>query len=225
MDGFWSKFKIGLIVIVFIVILGLLFYGLYYLLFVSRTPQVVKSSLYTEKDLLITKTPSSEEINYADTLASVGIKDDIINSLITNSLLTVPTIDTSDLERIIIPQLNVNSAIINDSDGEKSLSKGFWLYPASSAFDGEKVLLCHRRYWGKNNPNSCWYLDQLRQGSIIQTIDKTGKVRQYSVTSSNQLEANDPAIIALSNADVIKIVTCAPLGYSTHRLVVIANRI
>lgn len=61
MEGFGSKFKIILIVLVFVLIIGGLIAGLAYLLF-SPKGSSTNSNLYTENQLSITKYPITTPI-------------------------------------------------------------------------------------------------------------------------------------------------------------------
>lgn len=205
-------------------VICLLVFGLYTLI-TSKSQKTTNSTstLFKDSNLSVTKIAGNNDVDY--NVLPNGSKDDIIDSFIKTSLLKIPSISSSNIDRIAIPSLGINAPIIQGEDGDAALDLGFWLYPASSAFNGEKIVFCHRRYWGKTHPHSCWYLDKAARGDIIQLIDKDGSIKEYKVISSNQLINSDPGIISVSNQDLIKIITCAPLGFSTHRLVVIGQRI
>jgi LPXTG-site transpeptidase (sortase) family protein len=224
MKNLWSKFKIIFLLLFFLLIISLLIFGLYTLITTkSQKTSAITGTVFTDSSLIVTKVQGNNTIDY-DKLPN-GLKDNIIDNFITTSLLKIPSISSSNIDRIIISTLNINAPIIQGEDGDAALDIGFWLYPASSSFDGEKIVFCHRRYWGKTHPHSCWYLDKVAKGDIIQIVDKDGSIKNYKIISSNQLINSDPGIISVSNQDLVKIITCAPLGYSTHRLVVIGQRI
>jgi len=129
----------------------------------------------------------------------------------------------NNLSRIRIPSLSINSPIIFGSNGDAALDQGFWFYPGSYNVKGEKIFFCHRRYWGRNHPHSCWYLDKLAVGQNIVLDTKSGTSLNYQVLSVTQVPAGDSNYLKASPDDYVKIITCAPLGYSTHRLIVIAK--
>lgn len=130
----------------------------------------------------------------------------------------------TNLARIRVPEIKIDAPIVEGLDGEVALDSGFWLYTPSYKDAGEKIFLCHRRYWGANHPYSCWFLDKLVIGSQIMLDTKEGKTLTYEVMSTSTVDDDElPRIARLSTDNVIKIITCAPLGASTHRLVVIAR--
>lgn len=222
------KFKLGVIVIIFVAVVALMIYGLITLIMGRFPSSATPTTSITVKDLQVTKTTITTTINYGSIgsqSSNATLRDDLVDSYLRSSLLTVPQVSASELTRIVIPQLKIDSPIIQTVDGDAALDKGFWLYPGSNQLEGEKVLFCHRRFWGQNHPYSCWYLDKIQMGGEIQLLDKSGKTKIYKVVSINQLVNSDPGIISISNDSLVKIVTCAPLGFSTHRLVVIAKAV
>jgi len=128
--------------------------------------------------------------------------------------------------QIIIPKIEVNSLVLQGKDSTKLLQQGFWIYPSSKALgEGEVLLLCQRRYFGKYDPRSCWFLDKLLRGDEI-IVNIENYQLTYRVTGVNTFIENDPLIYAISEADdYIKIITSAPLSGNTHRLVVLAERV
>lgn len=128
--------------------------------------------------------------------------------------------------KIQIPSIGVDSPAWQGLGAEDLLLKGFWVYPSSTNPGvGEIAMLCHRRYFGPNDPRTCWYLDKVqKEDPIYMMYEET--VLEYRVTDVIVLEANDPEIYNLSaTEDSIRIVTCTPLYSDTHRLVVKAERV
>ncbi len=123
--------------------------------------------------------------------------------------------------RITIPKISVDSPIVQGLGGE-GLKQGFWVYPSSQIGEGEVILLCHRRYFGPNDPRSCWYIDQVSTGDEI-FVNKGSETLKYSVVGTHSYPANDSTIYTVSEDNYIKIVTCHPLGSSTERFVVLAK--
>lgn len=128
--------------------------------------------------------------------------------------------------RVQIPSIAVDSPIWQGLGAEELLEKGFWVYPSSSdSGTGEIALLCHRRYFGPNDPRTCWYLDKVaKEDPIYMMYEDT--TLEYRVTDIKVFDANDPEIYNLSTTkDAIRIVTCTPLYSDTQRLVVMAERV
>jgi LPXTG-site transpeptidase (sortase) family protein len=124
--------------------------------------------------------------------------------------------------RIKIPKISVDSPIVQGLGGE-GLKQGFWVYPSSNQIgNGEMILLCHRRYFGPNDPRSCWYIDQVSEGDEI-FVSKGDNTLKYSVVGTHSYSGSDSTIYTISDDNYIKIVTCHPLGSSTERFVVLAK--
>jgi len=128
--------------------------------------------------------------------------------------------------KLIIPKIGIDSPIVQGSDAETLLKKGFWVYPGSYPLGkGEIVLLCHRRHWGPYHPSSCWYIDKLSQGDSI-IVEYNFQPLMYTVVGTKIYEAEDPLIYTIANdQDYIKISACHPLGSNKQRFVVLAKRI
>lgn len=131
--------------------------------------------------------------------------------------------------QIIIPQIGIYSNILAGGDGDTLMDQGFWVYPSSNTPEtGELILLCHRRYFGQYDQRSCWNVNQLEVGELIQINDKNGNPIRYSVKSVTVKSAEDTNIYETSDSSVLKIVSCSldnsQPGGSTHRVVVIAEK-
>ncbi|MFQ5492808.1 MAG: sortase [Candidatus Dojkabacteria bacterium] len=176
-----------------------------------------------------TDSPSVAGISFPTPKAKEGVRDVILTKKVINHTNAVvkagkKKIKASSIRRISIPSVNINSPIVQGQNGDAALDQGMWLYPSQYA-KGEKILLCHRRYFGTNDPRSCWFIDRANRGDIIKIIDKNGKVAKYKIKSQSVRKGNDLSIFKASSDDIIKIITCTPLGSSSHRLVTIAKRV
>jgi LPXTG-site transpeptidase (sortase) family protein len=166
--------------------------------------------------------PALDEQIIADTEVS-GFEDAILNDAVLAGYGEGTRAQTNI--KLKIPKLDVNAYIYQGLGGGDELRKGFWAYPTSKPFgQGDLILLCHRRYFGTNDPRSCWYLDKLEKGDKMKVTRGDANLN-YEVVGVNVFEPTDPRIYTISNDDYLKIVTCTPLGISTHRLVILAKRI
>jgi LPXTG-site transpeptidase (sortase) family protein len=170
--------------------------------------------------------PSVAGIN--TTPVPTGIKDQIIPEQLKEELKKAPpvlpdTANSADVTNIKIPSIGIDSPIVQGPDGDQALDNGMWLYPTSYN-KGEKILLCHRRYFGTTNPKTCWFMDRVKIGDKIEITDRNGKIYNYTIVAQAVREGSDLSIYRTANDDLIKVVTCTPLGSSSHRLVTIAKR-
>jgi LPXTG-site transpeptidase (sortase) family protein len=154
-----------------------------------------------------------------------GPKDELITNEVRELTKSVNNSKfAGDFINIQVPSLGINSAILQGSNGDLALDQGMWMYPTSYA-GGEKVLLCHRRFFGTNDPRSCWFLDRIKKEDIISLTDISGNVYNYKVIHQGVKPEDDLSIFLAGSDDLVKIITCTPLGSSSHRLVTIAQRI
>ena len=194
-----------------------------------------KADLYNTRNLLEqardAKLKTNPEIAQNPSVAGIvseGIKDQIITAEVKKEIAILPalpaTAKSTDVSWIKINSIGVSSPIVQGPDGDAALDQGMWLYPTSYE-KKEKILLCHRRYFGLHNPKTCWYMDRVKLGDIIEVSDKNGTVYKYRIVSQSVREGADLSVYRASNDDVIKVITCTPLGSSSHRLVTIASRV
>lgn len=138
-------------------------------------------------------------------------------------------IESMGINTLVIPRLNVRTAVIEGIDGEKAIHEGAWLYPNSYEGEGEKILLGHRRFWGADDPRSFWNLDQLQEGDAIYYSDAKGIVYNYAVKSVVVRNAGDLSTLKPSKENIIKVISCSTAdgtaGSSEKRIVVIASQI
>jgi len=139
-------------------------------------------------------------------------------------------IEEGEVGTILIPAIKVSSKIYKGSDGDKLLDQGFWHYPATNLpGNGETILLCHRRLFRSTDPRSCWNLNLLKPGDLIQLNDNTGKILRYIVTNNVVNPQGDVNIFQVSKDNYLKIISCSlengQAGGSTHRIVIIAEKV
>lgn len=130
--------------------------------------------------------------------------------------------------RLQIPKIGIDSPVWQGAGADQLLKQGFWIYPGSANFgQGEVTMLCHRRYFGTEDPRTCWFLDQVVAGDkVYLNFADSNSVYEYEIVGTNIFEANDPSIYNISpTEDSIRLVTCTPLYSNTHRLVVLAKRV
>ncbi len=197
---------------------------------VAQTARTVKSA---DAQAAATPTPApTVSTNPTDMpgtpVVSEGIKDDILTPAVVAQAATVPVepaaLQAEEVNWIKIDSIGIDSPIVEGSDGDKALDQGMWLYP-SSYNKNEKILLCHRRYWGRKDPRTCWFIDRVKMGDLVRVSDGKGNEYDYRIVSQTVHDADDLSIYRASNDDVIKILTCTPLGSSAQRLVTIAVRV
>lgn len=161
--------------------------------------------------------------NPAPTMFPTGIKEEIVPEAAKQEIKGIE-IKQTNLVSIKIDSVSINSPIVQDADGDAALDRGMWLYPTSYGHK-ELILLCHRRYFGTRDPRTCWFIDRVHIGDMVNITDNAGNVANYQIVSQSVREGTDLSVYRASDDDVIKIITCTPLGSSTHRLVTIARRV
>lgn len=161
---------------------------------------------------------------YSTILAYQGVTDKTLEGISFEPDL-YKTIASEDIY-IEIPKLKINSRILQGINGEELLQQGFWAYPLSNIISkGEFAVFCHRRFWGPQSPNSCWYLDRLVKDDEI-FIKNGWNTYKYKVVGVTTYEFNSNLILELSsNKDFIRIITNAPISSNLERLVVLAERV
>lgn len=163
----------------------------------------------------------------AQVQVQAGVKDNLVTAEVKQQAQAAPKpleAQGANIVRIMIPSVKIDSPVIQGGDGDAALDQGMWLYPTSYA-KGEKVLLCHRRFFGPSDPRSCWYMDRVKTGDIITLQGKAGNTFRYEVITQGVRDGDDLAIFRAGDDDIVKIITCTPLGSSSHRLITIARRI
>lgn len=167
--------------------------------------------------------PSASELN-----VETGVKDEGLVSELMIREADREIVSFGNMNRIRIPVVGIDTPVLQGSDGDTLLNSGWWLHPASyTTTSGEKILYCHRRYFGRNDSRTCWNLDKLVDGHEIVTYNKNGDSYRYKVISKSIIAAENTVYVRPSQKDYIKIITCgtesgAP-GGNDYRVVVLAE--
>ncbi|MEP7103391.1 MAG: sortase [Candidatus Dojkabacteria bacterium] len=176
-------------------------------------------------------TPSNinKDIDYnfpVENIALSGLEDAIISDskLLELSAKNVPV--TQPNISIQILSIGVNSPVLQGLDSENLLKQGFWIVPSSRILGkAEIIFLCNRRYFGSDDPKSCWFLDKVILGNDV-TLKYNNLVLKYKVVGVNRFPASDPLVYdANETEDLIRIVTTDPLYSNDQRLVILAERV
>jgi len=138
--------------------------------------------------------------------------------------------EESKIGNVVIPKIDVNSPVFSGANGTKLMDQGFWYYPSSYVPDkGEVILICHRRFFAQNDPRSCWDLNLLKSGDLIQINNTSGQPVRYLVSDVSVKDTQDVDIFSVSEDKILKIVSCSlPNGLpggSVNRIVVTATQL
>ncbi len=192
-------------------------------------PEVSREEAQAEAGTQTTPTPSPTATPEPSVVANEGTKEEILTQEQKDFAFNY-NVTEGQAGTILIPAIGVNSPVINGSDGDAILDKGFWHYPSSNMpGQGETIILCHRRFFGQQDPRTCWNLDFLKPGDFIQVNDNAGKPISYVVKSVNVKTPDDLNIYQLSKENYLKIISCSlengRPGGSTHRVIVVAEKV
>ena len=127
--------------------------------------------------------------------------------------------------RIRIKNIDIDLPIYHTASDE-SLLKGAGHLQGTSLPVGGKgtraVITAHR---GLASAKMFDNLDRVKPGDRI-VLEIFGEVLTYEVYESRVIEPTDTdAIRAISNKDILTLITCTPLGVNTHRIIVNAERV
>lgn len=188
----------------------------------------------SERDLEVTFSNVRRDYNFripriAFDINQIGIESAIIQDAViagyasTNSNLPA----TQTQLQLEVPRAGIDSPVWSGTDANGYLEKGFWVYPFSGNLgEGETVLLCHRRYFGPNDPRSCWFLDNVEENDLLYLTVGNELTLEYKVSEIYIYDDQDPNIYNIDeNRDALRIVTCHPLYSNEQRFVVIADRV
>ncbi len=140
----------------------------------------------------------------------------------------IESVNFGNLSEVQIPSIGVKSPILQGSNGDELLDHGWWLYPASyTDVEGEKILYCHRRYFGRFDPRTCWNLNQIIEGDEIYLFNSNGEKFVYKVISTSVVHQSVSNLMRPSTKNYVKIITCgtangAP-GGNDYRVVVLGE--
>ncbi len=149
-----------------------------------------------------------------------------------NYNFNIPKLDAllPQLTSIQIPAIAYNSPIIISDDANTGIDNGAWLYPSSKhPLLGEAIFLCHRRYFKKYDPKSCWNLDKIQKGDFVYLNLSNDTQITYKVISVSVTISNDINIYSTSNEKLLKLISCSKrngkIGSDSHRITVLAKAI
>lgn len=125
--------------------------------------------------------------------------------------------------RLVIPKIGVDVAIVVSPNQEEALAKGIWHIPGTSFPDrgGNTVLSGHRFRFLSGN-RTLYLLDKLKKGDPV-IIYWKGKEYDYIVRGERIVKPNQVEILDNTNKPRLTIFTCAPLFSTKERLVLIAE--
>lgn len=129
---------------------------------------------------------------------------------------------------VLINNIKVDGDLVSgDSKMQDTLLlRGFWLMDKKGVPNANEittpVIFGHRQYKLPPETETFYDLDKLKVGEMIE-IGFEGKVYYYEVISSIVVDNSDWQSIAQESFKAIKLVTCTPLGSSSHRIVVTAK--
>lgn len=130
----------------------------------------------------------------------------------------------SQPNQLLVPAMLLDTPILEGpvKDTYKILDQGIWRWPLGSTPDkGSNTILIGHRFTYTNPRGIFYYMDKIQMGDEIGLIwDNTHYV--YKVTSINEVDPSDVAILAPTPTAQLTMYTCTPLWNPTHRLVVIA---
>lgn len=151
-------------------------------------------------------------------LISKEVKEEIKDVVITQG----------NLKEITIPKIGVKAPILQGTNGDELLDHGWWLYPMSNVDNqGEKIFFCHRRFFGRFDPRTCWNINRLVIGDEINMYNTNGQEYKYKIISTSIVYQDVGNMMRASDKNYIKIITCgaangAP-GGNDYRIVVLAE--
>lgn len=127
--------------------------------------------------------------------------------------------------RLIIPAMDLNAAIVQGTSPRVLDTGGAWLRPNGSTPDhgGNTVMAGHRLTY--TNPRGVFYfLDKVQVGDPIE-VDWHGVAYIYKTTTIEIVPPQDTAVEAATTNAQLTLYTCTPLWNFQQRLVVIAQKV
>ncbi|MFC1612923.1 sortase [Patescibacteria group bacterium] len=134
------------------------------------------------------------------------------------------SVQSVQINKIIIPKINVEMNIIEGDDEKSSLRLGAWLLPMSSSPDigGNTIIAAHRYLYKPPSPKTFWDLDKLAVGDEFE-ITWAGEVYSYTVIETKIVEPDDVSILYNTAKPRATLFTCTPIYTSKKRLVVVGK--
>lgn len=133
---------------------------------------------------------------------------------------TLSAAKVSKKNTIVIPRMNVNSAIL-EGPNAKTLNKGIWHLPGSSdpIKGGNMVISAHRYMWRPPSTKTFWDIDKMQVGDEI-TITWEGKTYVYKVATTYIVGPERVDVIADTSEPRLTLFSCTPKFTSKYRLIV-----
>lgn len=126
--------------------------------------------------------------------------------------------------RLVIPKIGVNLAIVEGQESESALWKGAWRIPESSTpkDGGNTVLSAHRFRYRPPSNLTLYLLDQVKKGDVM-IVYWQGKEYDYRVSETKIVPRDNTDIAEPTLTDQLTVFTCHPLFSTKERLVVVGE--
>ncbi len=131
--------------------------------------------------------------------------------------------DIASPNRLVIPAMLLDEKIFTGDDS-RALKKGVWLRPKTSTpGKGSNVVMAGHRTAYSRSP-VFYHLDKLRRGDQLAVFWR-GEKYLYKVHEIREVTPYQNEIERSSRDEQLTLYTCAPLGTSWRRLVVVAKEV
>ena len=150
-----------------------------------------------------------------------------LNKTRTNTTSTPKTDDTAAENRLIIPRMLLDTAIIEGSAANPyaNLKKGAWHLPFSATPDqGGNTVIAGHRFTYTESQSVFYHLDKLQIGDEI-GVQWDGTMYLYKVATTKVVPSTATSVQESTSDTRLTLYTCTPLWNPTDRLVVIAKPI
>ncbi len=133
--------------------------------------------------------------------------------------LPVPTRGPEHVQRIIIPAIGVDAAVVLGDDWESlKMGPGWHAGTANPGERGNCVISGHNDIFGEVFRD----LPDLKVGDLIQ-VQTRSATYTYEVTQTRIVEETEVSVLDATSTPVLTLYSCYPYGVDTHRIVVIAS--
>lgn len=126
--------------------------------------------------------------------------------------------------RLVIPKIGVNLAIVEGQESESALWKGAWRISGSSTpkIGGNTVLSAHRFRYRPPSNLTLYLLDQVKPGDVM-IVYWEGKEYDYRISTTRIVARENTDIAEPTLTSQLTVFTCHPLFSTKERLVVIGE--
>jgi len=123
--------------------------------------------------------------------------------------------------RLLIPKIGVDIAVVEGVNEKSALSRGAWLIPNTSTPDkgSNTVLSAHRFRYVPPHSETFYLLDKLTVGDTLQVFWE-GREYRYRVFASKVVSAEATDVLNGTPNSSLTLVTCSPLFSTKERLIV-----